>query len=445
LVVIWWFFAIQQTSAQTSAIDPITDIVAYQNLQPLFVTNVIDQLTYYGQNNNPNERKKYLIKNFCDTMLNGIVAQWFQHDTFYIDPTQSYFLYYLCVSVDSGYQSKFPKLENLVISSWWRNEPLWLKSKDVCNSNQINLWDCPIYRVTTPLLYAVLDDLYHTKYATLQLYQWPEIKPESYIKSYSRRFFTNDLLILPQWWYCNQAWYYYIYPDQIADHKSHFCSHPKVFNELKDISKNAISLIKKNKIAKATAKEMYISDEYDTDVSKSDYTKFCNIYTFPNSDDASRTRNVLYDLVRCAWIVNHENSNIGLSEYQKSQGSLQAFYNLEYNELLIYKLFITYYILVAQSENQFQWSISQIRGTFGATVKAVADELDQLNIDRQTIQNKQSEYHKALWDMRMSFHLYVTHRIYQEDLTVFNTQYSKVATQTNQLKSKFYKAQDTAK
>lgn len=121
---------------------------------------------------------------------------------------------------------------------------------------------------------------------------------------------------------------------------------------------------------------------------------------------------------------------------------MEAFYNLEYNEILMYRLFVAYYQLIAQTNNQFDGSIPKISGSYGNTSKDVSDELDHLREDIANLVNQQKKNHKSLGDLAMSFHLFISHRIYQEDLSVFNKQYGIVITQVSQIRNKLYKAQE---
>lgn len=124
---------------------------------------------------------------------------------------------------------------------------------------------------------------------------------------------------------------------------------------------------------------------------------------------------------------------------------MESFYNLEYNEILMYRLFVTYYQLVAQTNNQFNNSVPKISGSYSNTSKDVSDELDHLAQDVVDLGNQQQTYHKSLGDLAMAFHLFVAHRIYQEDLSVFNKQYGIVITQVSQIRNKLYKAQEVLK
>ena len=326
------FMMLSLTYAQDS-VYTVSDLDQYQNLKNPFVYNLVNALYQRAQTNDPNFKKKYLIQNFCDAILTDIVGEWFQYDqVFIINPRQSFFLYHLCRWVDAKYHDFFPILHPLVINQSSRDLPLKLKPQDVCHSTQANLWDCKISDIVSPLIKIIRDDLYRIKYASIQLYQGPTIPPENFIKSYARRFLTTDLPELSQWWYCNNLSYHYIYPESLSDHKSWFCSHPKVFKELTTISKGMSKLVKKNVIIDGVSEDMYLSDSYSDNPAESDYAKLCNIYVYPNAPDTTlRKRNTKYDMVRCAFTLNHQNANIWLQEHQKAQWSMQAFYNLEYS------------------------------------------------------------------------------------------------------------------
>ena len=459
IIVFLGWLNILRWYAQNTPVYPLQDAQLYRDIKPFFIQQLIKGLNAYSQNNDIKLKKKYLIRNFCDAMLQDLPGQWFQHDeTLIIDPKQSVFLYHLCLGVDkTKYENFFPKLQDLIIYNDGWDTVLRLKNQTEtiipfnqeqnirCSSTQPNLGDCKIHVVTTPLIYAILDDIYRLKYATIQLYQWPEIKAEDFTRSYARRFFTHDLSQISQGGFCNQQFYHYLYPQELEDQKSRFCSHPKTFRELEILAQTAGSRLRQNRVIQGNKAEMYLTDTYSNDVGDSEYAKYCNIYTYPDRKMSTRKRNLDYHILKCAWIINHDDANIGLDEYQKAQWSMQAFYNLEYNELLMYRLFILYYELIAQYDNQYANSTPQIAWLYQQTDNQVSDELDQLREDRSYLQKLQEDRHKSLGDFAMAFHLRVSHRIYQEDLSVFQKQYGIVITQISQLRNKLYQAQKVEK
>lgn len=64
-----------QGYAQTNITYPVTDIAQYQSLKNPFVSNFIASVQDHAAKNNPNQKKKYLIKNFCDALLYDVLGE----------------------------------------------------------------------------------------------------------------------------------------------------------------------------------------------------------------------------------------------------------------------------------------------------------------------------------------------------------------------------------
>lgn len=327
--------------------------------------------------------KEALLKVYCKTMNNEIVKAWFKDDTIYYSSRYSLFVQALCKWItkqDTFYNPSLIKWKNWSQILW--NEISW------CDWN---FSECKLDELLSALFNATMND-----HSTLSIAWWAMNDEGKWIddtiQKFSMTYFSDVRNIC---WDKNAQ---YISSKWAASTKDWLCSHPNTYQSLK----NTIETLQKQKNNLLIIEWKWFWSQSKCDKVKEFEDYFECAYTNSTSKEA--------------WWYQH---------------------NLWYNELLYYKLLISW----LANDKLLDPKIKPLNLTKDVVVD-LSDERQNLKREEILSENAVEIMQKTINNIRATFPLHIWLQVYYEDVVNFRKSLAKIYTPIHQLNYKLRNIQE---
>lgn len=343
------------------------------------------------------ESKKDLIQTYCETMENENVQNWFlDKNAIYYSPKFSLFVTALCNSVIKKPTSYYIK-EKLVWKTSWSE--ITKKQFPECDPEK-DMKKCDLSILLPALFTAAMND-----HSTLSVAWWAiqwDVKDR--VRQFSDTYFSWMKAICGEWDS------YYISSKSASNEQNALCSHPVTNQTLK----NTISMLEDQ------MKNLRILQWDQWNKLKTDNCKTPE-WSYEN-------------MVACAYTN------------ASSQDAIWFQYNLWYNELMYYKLLLTWLANdKLKDPNVAPFVVDAAKQTQNLENKnrmQITDEI--MNLQRELVlsQNAIQIMEKSIANIRSTFPIHIWLQAYYEDAVNFRDTLVKVYTPIHQLNYKLRNIQD---
>jgi len=402
--------------------------------------------------------KRQLILHYCDVVLQSLEGtnlknRSFTYDNYLYDPRQSWFVYALCVNIDEkskwreilwekykyrNYKKQFEKItypgvpkqlnmsdfakENLDLNEI-REIPAQPKldgqqAYTPCNPVE-SMQACQFSRFLPKIWTTIMNDYSNLRLASLYWYKFLEapavnanspssqIDPEELkqaVRAFSDAYFGDKQLdnegnpIGDPQSPCNDEATWYLNPTDVEGNKKH-CSHPKTYLFVEWTIKSALKLIEKTKLLDGGKVLQMECKE-------------------PNRQ-----------LMAC-WFAVHGNAVL--------RDDMKVFQNMLLNELLRYKLFITYYTQTTLDDPSYN-PLTIGSSTF--SYRRSVNEYVTISYEQQLAEQAIEQTMRMLHQVGVYYPIHVWLAAYYEDLVNYRKTVTKSYTPLHQLSYLFRNVQ----
>lgn len=343
------------------------------------------------------ESKKELLETYCETMNNEDVQAWFMDkDALYYSPKFSLFVAALCGEITKKPKSFYTDNKLIGNISW---DEILKTQIPWCDPDK-DMKTCDLSQLLPALFKASMND-----HSTLSVAWWAiqwDVKDR--VKQFSDTYFSGMKDI------CWEADAYYISSKGAANEKNALCAHPITNQTLK----NTISMLEQQ------MKNLHV-------VQWDQWNKL-------KTDNCKKSETSYENMVGCAYT----NST--------SQDAIWFQYNLWYNELMYYKLLLTWLANDKLKDPRVAPFIvdaaKKVQNLENKNAIEITDEIMNLNRELVLSENAIQIMEKSIANIRSTFPIHIWLQAYYEDAVKFRDTLVKVYTPIHQLNYKLRNIQD---
>ena len=335
------------------------------------------------------KNKKKIIGYFCDKVLNYryLWKKSLDYDEFYYSPQQSLFMLALCSDEISDYKSQFKNNyifnnEENTYMTWHYLEDFSLISLWTCDPKKWIMRNCDLLKVIPRMFDEIIEEyisLKHAKIYGLQTDKEELMSEEKQANAFSEKWFSVKFCDL-NGWEC-------LYSESMKRMKNYLKQAKRLLRSVKYVSYDNIladSIVEKEKV---------LASEYLCDATK------------------KWNRNKTYNIVMC-----------GL--YSTEDDNMTSFLNLLYNEMLYYRVFVSYYSALLRYDADLVKTISgKPKYDYDSS-----SEINELEKKFSWSQKAIAVSTKMLNEMQMTFPLHMGFMMYYEYLMSLRKELAKIVT-----------------
>lgn len=353
---------------------------------PKWADAYFNEIVKWFSKSTSNSSKLDLIEIYCDTMSDTQIQEWYidaTNDALYYTSKNSLFVQTLC-----SWIGKWDTFYNKNLIKWKTRDAILGTSIKGCDWKLSN---CNLSELLPALFNASMND-----HSTLSIAWWTmKDDVDATIQKFSITYFSTLEKT------CWEKGSEYISSKGAASSKNALCSHPSTYQSLK----NTIEWLKKQ------SNNLRIIEWKD--------------FWWDVKDKACEWNNKYTNLFECAYTNN------------TSQDPWQYQYNLWYNELLYYKLLISW----LTNNKLLNPNIKPLNLTQNVTV-SLSDEIQNLKREEILSENAIQIMQKTINNIRATLPLHVWLQAYYEDVVTFRQSLAKIYTPIHQLNYKLRNIQE---